>query len=57
MADRVGYRATNYLSRGERVFTNGKTFLTQDTTAHTGRTLEDGKQRSESSRRRSARNL
>jgi hypothetical protein len=36
MAERVGYRPTNYISRGERVFTNGKTFITQDTTAHTG---------------------
>ena len=36
MADRVGYRPTNFISRGERVFTNGKTFITQDTTAHTG---------------------
>lgn len=36
MAGRVGYRATNYFSRGERVFTNGKTFITQDTTSHSG---------------------
>lgn len=36
MAERVGYRPTNYISRGEKVFTNGKTFITQDTTSHTG---------------------
>jgi RHS repeat-associated protein len=36
MAQRVGYRPTNYISRGEKVFTNGKTFITQDTTSHSG---------------------
>jgi hypothetical protein len=36
MARRVGYRATSYYSRGERVFTNGKTYIAQDRTSHTG---------------------
>ena len=36
MAERVGYRGTNFISRGEKVFTNGKTFITQDTTGHAG---------------------
>jgi hypothetical protein len=30
MAGRLGYRPTNYRSSGQRVFTNGKTFITQD---------------------------
>lgn len=36
MAERVGYRPTSFISSGERVFTNGKTFITQDRTAHNG---------------------
>jgi Novel toxin 21/Pretoxin HINT domain len=36
MANRVGYRSTNYISRGQRVFTNGKTFITQDVDSHSG---------------------
>jgi Novel toxin 21 len=36
MANRVGYRSTNYISRGQRVFTNGKTFITQDVGSHSG---------------------
>jgi RHS repeat-associated protein len=36
MAERVGYRPTSYFSKGERVFTNGNNFITQDTTAHSG---------------------
>jgi hypothetical protein len=36
MAGRLGYRPTNYRSSGQRVFTNGKTFITQDVDAHNG---------------------
>jgi len=36
MAKRVGYRRTNYTSSGQTVFTNGKTYITQDITSHSG---------------------
>jgi hypothetical protein len=47
MAARPGYWKLQDLSYGQRVFTNGKTFITQDTTPHTGglwkmaRTVDD----------------
>jgi hypothetical protein len=36
MANRVGYRPTNQSSMGQRIFTSGKTYITQDVTSHTG---------------------
>jgi RHS repeat-associated protein len=36
MAKRVGYRWTRFTSSGQRVFTNGKTFISQDITSHSG---------------------
>jgi putative RNase toxin 21 of polymorphic toxin system len=36
MANRLGYRATKFQSSGQRVFTNGKNFITQDVDSHTG---------------------
>ena len=36
MANRLGYRSTSYRSSGQRVFTNGKTFITQDVDSHAG---------------------
>lgn len=36
MAQRVGYRATNQFVRGQRVFTNGKSFIVQDIDSHSG---------------------
>jgi hypothetical protein len=36
MANRLGYRSTKFVSSGQRVFTNGKTFITQDIDSHSG---------------------
>jgi hypothetical protein len=36
MAARVGFTRTNFIMRGQTVFTNGKTFIVQDTTSHSG---------------------
>jgi hypothetical protein len=36
MANRLGYRPTKFVSSGQRVFTNGKTFITQDIDSHSG---------------------
>jgi hypothetical protein len=36
MAERVGFRPTNYTSSGQRVFTDGKRFITQDVDSHNG---------------------
>lgn len=36
MAGRLGYRPTNYFSKGQRVFTNGKSYITQDIDSHSG---------------------
>ncbi len=36
MASRVGYRKTNFVVRGQRVFTNGKTYIVQDIDSHSG---------------------
>jgi len=38
LADYLGYRPTNQILRGQRVFTNGKQFIVQDTTSHIGGT-------------------
>jgi len=36
MANRLGYRPTKLISSGQRVFTNGKSFITQDIDSHSG---------------------
>lgn len=36
LADWLGYRSTGQTLRGEKVFTNGKQFIVQDTTSHSG---------------------
>jgi Novel toxin 21 len=36
MANRLGYRPTKFVSSGQRVFTNGETFITQDITSNSG---------------------
>jgi RHS repeat-associated protein len=36
MAERLGYRPTNRRVRDQIVFTNGKTYIVQDTTSHSG---------------------
>lgn len=47
LAKRLGYRPTGRISRGQMVFTNGKTYITQDVDAHSGgvfkmaKTVED----------------
>jgi hypothetical protein len=38
LAEYLGYRPTNQIVQGERVFTNGKTFIVQDATSHIGGT-------------------
>jgi len=38
LADYLGYRYTGQSLRGERVFTNGRTYIVQDSTSHTGGT-------------------
>ncbi len=36
MADRVGFRATSQFSKGQRIFTDGKRYITQDIDSHSG---------------------
>lgn len=38
LADWLGYRATKFRSHGQRIFTNGKSFITQDVDSHVGGT-------------------
>jgi Novel toxin 21 len=38
LADWLGYRATKFRSHGQRIFTDGKTFITQDVDSHLGGT-------------------
>jgi hypothetical protein len=36
MAARVGYKSTNHIVKGQRVFTNGKNFIVQDIDSYSG---------------------
>jgi hypothetical protein len=36
LANYLGYRDTGRILRGQKVFTNGRTFIVQDTTSHNG---------------------
>jgi hypothetical protein len=38
LARYLGYRPINQIIKGERVFTNGRTYIVQDTTSHSGGT-------------------
>jgi hypothetical protein len=38
LANYLGFRPTNYIVRGQRVFTDGRSYIVQDTTSHNGGT-------------------